>query len=70
VKWIAFLGIGAYRSAFRRRNAQLGAQPERLAGARIWLLPNPSGLNAHHQPPELAAQFRSLREAEECHRGP
>lgn len=62
-KWIAFLGIGAYRTAFERRDAQLGAQPERLAGARIWLLPNPSGLNAHHQPPELAARFRELLEA-------
>jgi G:T/U-mismatch repair DNA glycosylase len=37
-----------------------GQQDETIAGAKIWLLPNPSGLNAHHQPPELAAQFRAL----------
>jgi len=59
-KWIAFLGIGAYRTAFQRPRAQLGRQDETIAGAKIWLLPNPSGLNAHHQPPELAAQFRAL----------
>ena len=68
-RWIAFLGIGAYRTAFQRPRAQLGRQEERLAGARIWLLPNPSGLNAHHQPPELAAQFRALRAASLISRG-
>ena len=62
-RWIAFLGIGAYRTAFQRPRALLGAQEERLAGARIWLLPSPSGLNANHQLPEIASQFRALRNA-------
>jgi TDG/mug DNA glycosylase family protein len=60
-RWIAFLGIGAYRTAFQRPRAALGPQEERIAAARIWLLPSPSGLNAHHQLPEIAAQFRALR---------
>lgn len=62
-RWIAFLGIGAYRTAFQRPVAVLGQQPETIAGARIWLLPSPSGLNAHHQPRELATQFQALRTA-------
>jgi TDG/mug DNA glycosylase family protein len=41
----------------------VGPQPDRIGSARIWLLPNPSGLNAHHQLPELAAAFRRLRVA-------
>lgn len=61
--WVAVLGISAYRVAFMRPNAQLGPQPDRLAGARVWVLPNPSGLNAHHQPADLARAFRRLKEA-------
>jgi TDG/mug DNA glycosylase family protein len=60
---VAFLGLGAYRSAFNRPHASIGPQPERLEPARIWLLPNPSGLNAHHQLPDLTADFRRLLEA-------
>lgn len=60
---VAFLGLGAYRTAFARPRASIGPQPERLGPARVWLLPNPSGLNAHHQLPELAAFFRRLRVA-------
>lgn len=60
-RWIAFLGIGAYRTAFQRPRAALGLQEERLAGARVWLLPSPSGLNAHHQLSDLASRFRALR---------
>jgi TDG/mug DNA glycosylase family protein len=41
----------------------VGPQPEELAGARLWVLPNPSGLNAHYQLPQLAELFRELREA-------
>jgi TDG/mug DNA glycosylase family protein len=60
-RWIAILGIGAYRTAFVRPRAALGEQAETLAGAKIWVLPNPSGLNAHHQPKQLAAAFSQLR---------
>jgi TDG/mug DNA glycosylase family protein len=62
-RWIAILGVGAYRSAFGRPRAGLGEQSESLAGAEIWVLPNPSGLNAHHQPAQLAAAFSRLHEA-------
>ena len=62
---VAVLGIGAYRTAFAQRSATLGRQPEALAGATIWVLPNPSGLNAHYQLSDLAGQFRALREAVE-----
>ena len=58
---VAFLGIGAYRVAFDRPHATLGLQPEDLCGARAWVLPNPSGLNAHYQLPELAEAFAALR---------
>jgi TDG/mug DNA glycosylase family protein len=61
-RWIAILGIDAYRTAFSRPRASLGPQSERLGTAGLWVLPNPSGLNAHHQPPKLAALFRELRE--------
>ena len=62
-RWIAFLGIGAYRTAFRRPRASLGRQAEKLVEASIWVLPNPSGLNAHHQPSHLARAFADLRTA-------
>ncbi len=58
---IAFLGVTAYRTAFARRDAQLGRQQERLAETVVWVLPNPSGLNAHYQPGELARLFGELR---------
>jgi double-stranded uracil-DNA glycosylase len=60
---VAVLGIGAYRHAFEQPKATLGAQPERLHDALVWVLPNPSGLNAHHQLKELIALFRQLRDA-------
>ena len=58
---VAFLGVGAYRTAFRRRRATLGPQPEKMAGARLWVLPNPSGLNAHYQLADLGRLFTRLR---------
>ncbi len=61
--WVAFLGLTSYRTAFGRPKAVIGRQPETLAGAGIWLLPNTSGLNAHYQLPELAAAFAELRAA-------
>ncbi|MEO8139930.1 MAG: G/U mismatch-specific DNA glycosylase [Gemmatimonadota bacterium] len=60
-RWVAILGIGAYRVAFRQPQARLGPQPDLLGGARLWVLPNPSGLNASHQPADLARAFRALR---------
>lgn len=61
--YVAFLGIGAYRTAFGRPGAIIGPQPERIGSARVWLLPNPSGLNANHQLPDLTIAFRDLRVA-------
>jgi double-stranded uracil-DNA glycosylase len=61
--WVAFLGIGAYRVAYDRPGAAVGSQPDLVGGARAWVLPNPSGLNAHYQLPDLAAAFAALREA-------
>jgi TDG/mug DNA glycosylase family protein len=57
---VAVLGLQAYRTAFRRPGATIGPQPELIAGARRWLLPNPSGLQAHYQMPEMAQMFTSL----------
>jgi TDG/mug DNA glycosylase family protein len=62
-RYAAFLGITAYRTAFGRPQAVLGLQPETLAEAKIWLLPSPSGLNAHHSPVFLARLFGELRQA-------
>jgi TDG/mug DNA glycosylase family protein len=62
-RWVAILGIGAFRRAFRRRGALVGAQPELLAGSQVWVLPNPSGLNASYQRPALEQAFRELRQA-------
>ncbi len=58
---VAVLGITAYRSAFDRRAALLGRQVEELEAAALWVLPNPSGLNAHHQVDDLAIRFAELR---------
>lgn len=58
---VAVVGIGAYRVAFDRPRAIIGLQPERLGKAAVWVLPNPSGLNANHQLPDLAEAFRAVR---------
>jgi double-stranded uracil-DNA glycosylase len=58
---VAVLGVSAYRSAFRRPKAIIGSQPEAIGATAVWVLPNPSGLNAHYQLPELARLFRQLR---------
>ena len=60
---LAVLGIGAYRMAFEQPRATLGRQPDDLAGAMVWVLPNPSGLNANHQLPDFIREFRILRKA-------
>lgn len=61
--WLAVLGVGAYRAAFNRPRATVGQQPETVAGVRVWLLPNPSGLNAHYTLPRLTEEFAALRHA-------
>ena len=61
--WVAVLGIGAYRTAFGRKGAALGVQTEKLGPSRLWVLPNPSGLNAHYQEDDLARLFGELRRA-------
>ena len=62
-RWVAILGITAYRVAFAEPHATFGPQPELFGGAGLWVLPNPSGLNASHQPADLARAFRRLRQA-------
>jgi TDG/mug DNA glycosylase family protein len=64
-RWIAVLGLGAYRTGFDRPLATIGPQPERIGQAGLWVLPNPSGLNANHQLPQLTGMFRELRLAAE-----
>ncbi|WP_410809344.1 G/U mismatch-specific DNA glycosylase [Micromonospora sp. 067-2] len=59
-RWVAILGVTAYRIAFVRPRAGLGPQPARLGPARVWVLPNPSGLNAHFPLPALTAEFAAL----------
>ncbi|MEU5696291.1 G/U mismatch-specific DNA glycosylase [Actinosynnema sp. NPDC020468] len=58
---VAVVGITAYRTAFDRRHATIGPQPERIAGSGLWVLPNPSGLNAHYRLQDLADVFAELR---------
>jgi TDG/mug DNA glycosylase family protein len=58
---LAFLGITAYRTAFGRKRAVLGRQPEPIGPALVWTLPNPSGLNAHYQLADLGRLFADLR---------
>lgn len=62
-QWVAILGLGAYRVGFACPRAVVGPQPEGIGPSRLWVLPNPSGLNANHQLPELAIMFRALRRA-------
>jgi TDG/mug DNA glycosylase family protein len=59
---LAVLGIGTYRIAFDQPKAKLGLQEKTIGETRIWLLPNPSGLNAHYQLNDLVALFSELRQ--------
>ena len=54
----ALLGITAYRTAFAQPKARTGRQPDGIAGAQLWVVPNPSGLNAHASLADLAAAYR------------
>ena len=62
-RFVAVLGIGAYRTGFGKPQATLGPQEDNLGRARLWVLPNPSGLNAHYQLDDLIERFRALRDA-------
>jgi TDG/mug DNA glycosylase family protein len=66
---VAVLGITAYRAAFKQPGAIAGRQSDQLAGAAIWVLPNPSGLNAHFQLAGLSKLFRDMREVFETPAG-
>jgi TDG/mug DNA glycosylase family protein len=56
-----FLGVGAYCQAYNLKKAAIGVQPERFEGVPLWVLPNPSGLNANYQLPDFVRLFRELR---------
>ena len=60
---LAVLGVGAYRTAFNQPKATVGRQEERIGETVLWVLPNPSGLNANYQAADLARLFRELRES-------
>ena len=62
-KMLAVLGLGAYRMAFARPKASVGLQAETFGETRIWLLPNPSGLNANYQLGDFINLFRDLKSA-------
>ena len=62
-RWLAIVGVTAYRTAFGHPGAKTGPQEERMGETRLWVLPNPSGLNAHWTAPQLAKAYRELREA-------
>ena len=61
-KVLAMVGLGAYRQAFGEQDAACGLQDRVIGSTRVWLLPNPSGLNAHHQVADLSKLFGELRE--------
>lgn len=60
---LAILGISAYRLAFGLPRAALGRRPDPLGATEVWVLPNPSGLNAHYTPADLARVFGDFRRA-------
>lgn len=60
-RYLAIVGIGAYRTAFERPKAKMGLQEETIGATRLWVLPNPSGLNANYQLAEMVELFAELR---------
>ena len=59
-EWLAVLGVTAYRDAFGERTAAVGKQDRMIGETGVWILPNPSGLNAHYTLPKLAEAFAEL----------
>jgi double-stranded uracil-DNA glycosylase len=62
-RWLAVVGVTAYRTAFGEAHATVGPQARTAGATRLWVLPNPSGLNASYQIDRLAQEFARLREA-------
>lgn len=62
-RWLAVVGVTAYRTAFGAPRAGVGRQDTTIGGSAVWVLPNPSGLNAHWTAPQLADAFGQLRDA-------
>ena len=60
---VAVAGVTAYRAAFGKKDAQVGPQAETIGATRLWIVPNPSGLNAHWPLADITAEFRRLRAA-------
>jgi TDG/mug DNA glycosylase family protein len=58
---VAILGLGAYQLAFARPKATMGRQDDRIGGRPVWILPNPSGLNAHYKPADFARLYAEVR---------
>ncbi len=65
-RWLAVVGVTAYRTAFGAPKARVGPQEVAIGATRVWVLPNPSGLNAHYTADTLADEFARLREASEA----
>ncbi|MEV6120124.1 G/U mismatch-specific DNA glycosylase [Streptomyces sp. NPDC052077] len=65
-RWLAVVGVTAYRVAFDDRHAKIGPQNRTIGGTRVWVLPNPSGLNAHWTAETMAEEYTSLRAAAEA----
>ena len=61
-EWLAVVGVTAYRDAFGERMAKMGKQDRLIGDTRVWVLPNPSGLNAHYTLPKLAGAFAELEQ--------
>ena len=68
-RFLAIVGIGAYRTAFARPKAKMGLQEEPIGTTRVWVLPNPSGLNANYKPAELVELYRELQRSAGVHAG-
>ncbi|MBJ6999770.1 G/U mismatch-specific DNA glycosylase [Streptomyces sp. SID4946] len=64
-RWLAVVGVTAYRAAFADRTARIGPQQRTIGDTRIWVLPNPSGLNAHWTVATMAEEYGRLRLAAE-----
>lgn len=64
-RWLAVVGVTAYRAAFGDRKATVGPQERTIGDSRVWVLPNPSGLNAHWTAATMAEEFARLRVAAE-----
>ena len=60
-EWLAVVGVTAYRDGFGERKAVMGKQDRMIGATRVWILPNPSGLNAHYTVDKLGAAYAELR---------